>query len=363
MPVEIPENVLDQIGYLCKKIWDIEWSGVIFYKTEGQFATPTFKCILEDFFLMHIGNEVFTSYLFNEQLSRYMTKHPHLLEYRIGHMHSHHNMGVFFSPEDQGELRNNAGNHNFYLSVIVNNREDIIARVAFMAKRINAVSDVLTYMNEEGKPVSVSLEGTQRETNEFYSFDCHIRKAAHSVSTEFEERYKQVLTLKQQENSAPSLSEASGGVLSGMELEESHFFMGTDDHGKTPGRHLNRRTGIKGQNSADCIESFMVKLFADSADEERDLVSYLAELNTLQEFGEGSVTLLADQINNNAAQYYLLCFPNDPEMFALHATMEECVAHLKDLQFDYEVAQVLAGYFKDFLNAEIYANDNPSFGK
>lgn len=55
-----------------------------------------------------------------------MEGNEHLEECRIGHIHSHNTMGVFFSGTDWGELEDNAPNHNYYLSLIVNNFMDFL---------------------------------------------------------------------------------------------------------------------------------------------------------------------------------------------------------------------------------------------
>ena len=35
--IVIPAEVEKKIRFLCKNIWDVEWSGVLFYKVEGAF--------------------------------------------------------------------------------------------------------------------------------------------------------------------------------------------------------------------------------------------------------------------------------------------------------------------------------------
>ena len=45
----MPEKVFNQIQYLCQQIAKVEWSGILFYKTEGSIQDPeTYKIILED---------------------------------------------------------------------------------------------------------------------------------------------------------------------------------------------------------------------------------------------------------------------------------------------------------------------------
>ena len=42
-------------------------------------------------------------------------------QWKVGHIHSHNVMRVFFSGTDMDELHDNAPSHNFYVSLIVNN--------------------------------------------------------------------------------------------------------------------------------------------------------------------------------------------------------------------------------------------------
>ena len=35
--IVIPAEVEKKIRFLCRNIWDVEWSGVLFYKVEGAF--------------------------------------------------------------------------------------------------------------------------------------------------------------------------------------------------------------------------------------------------------------------------------------------------------------------------------------
>lgn len=53
-------------------------------------------------------------------------------------IHSHHNMTCFFSGTDMSELHDNAPNHNYYLSLIVNYKEDTgnnwCAKVAYVTE-------------------------------------------------------------------------------------------------------------------------------------------------------------------------------------------------------------------------------------
>lgn len=90
----MPEKVFNQIQYLCQQIAKVEWSGILFYKTEGSIQDPeTYKIILEDILPLHKGTSTYTEYTFDERVIEYMEENEHLEECKMGHIHSHNTMG------------------------------------------------------------------------------------------------------------------------------------------------------------------------------------------------------------------------------------------------------------------------------
>ena len=90
----MPTKVYNQIQYLCQQISEVEWSGILFYRTEGSIQDPTtFKIILEDILPLHKGTSSFTEYTFDERVIEHMEENEHLEKCRIGHIHSHGMMG------------------------------------------------------------------------------------------------------------------------------------------------------------------------------------------------------------------------------------------------------------------------------
>jgi len=138
----------------CSKISQIEWSGVLFYKINKGSASDLskpFEIELVDIYLMDIGTSGYTEYEADENVVLYMMdKGYEFGEVFIGHIHSHHNMKTYFSGTDMSELRTNCGNHNLYLSVIVNNFYNICAKMARLVKLTNVVAST---KNEDGDDV------------------------------------------------------------------------------------------------------------------------------------------------------------------------------------------------------------------
>ncbi len=120
----IPNSALKKIDYLHKKVGSDEWSCILVYKIkEGIIENPEgFVLEVVDLIPMDVGNATYTEYDFSTDDEYSFDKYTTALQegYKIGHLHSHHNMQCFFSGTDTAELHDNAPAHNFYVSLIVN---------------------------------------------------------------------------------------------------------------------------------------------------------------------------------------------------------------------------------------------------
>ena len=76
----ISEEVEKKIRILCKNIWNLEWSGILFYKVEGRFVDGSLSVRCVDILQMDIGSPSFTSYTVSPDIIGYMVDHPELLE-------------------------------------------------------------------------------------------------------------------------------------------------------------------------------------------------------------------------------------------------------------------------------------------
>lgn len=190
--VVIPKRVADQIKHLCKVIPHVEWSGPLFYTIEGSIQDPrNCKITLEDILPLDKGSAGFTTYEIGLPVAKFMHKNNAPEKgWKLGHIHSHNNMGVFFSGTDESELKSNAENHNFYLSVIVNNKHEIIAKVGTVAElnREESTDEKIGYqaLDEDGNPYLIE-ELPSSAKNKFFEFECNIieEEAPIEVSEEF----------------------------------------------------------------------------------------------------------------------------------------------------------------------------------
>lgn len=187
IPVDIHQELIDKIRYLCKLIPREEWSGVLFYDVEGSIKDiKNFRIILKDVYPMNKGTAGFTSYEFDEKLIGYRMDNPESLMWSIGHIHSHNSMNTFFSGTDNDELTDNAPNHNYYLSVIVNNYLDFSIRVAFLS----ATETFLT-KDEDGNLFEIKTE--PMEVVFYYNAEIKLPHVEIKVVKTFEENVKNII--------------------------------------------------------------------------------------------------------------------------------------------------------------------------
>lgn len=177
IPVIMSQAILNKIQHLCQKINKVEWSGVLFYSIKGSIKKPkTFKIILEEILPMDKGSAAYTSYKLDDRFVDYLMEDPEVrMDWKVGQIHSHHNMAVFFSGTDMSELNDNCPQHNFYLSLIVNNYNDFMAKVAIRGEATviqKAVPFIAT--DENGKKYTMETLDFDHKEERMYVYDCII---------------------------------------------------------------------------------------------------------------------------------------------------------------------------------------------
>lgn len=183
--VVMTEKVLREIQYLCREIAAVEWSGILFYRTEGSIHNPAEMVMtLETILPMHKGTQAYTEYTFDERVVEFLMDNPNVEDCKMGHIHSHNNMSVFFSGTDWSELEDNAPNHNLYLSLIVNNAMDFCAKVCFIAEGATEVAQTVEYKakDEAGHYYVYSQEEVVVQTKDkLVVYDCDIQTPGEHV--------------------------------------------------------------------------------------------------------------------------------------------------------------------------------------
>lgn len=183
----MPLEVLHQIKYLCKSIPKVEWSGILFYTTEGSIEKPaTFKITLKTILPLDMGTSAFTEYALDERFINFLEEDfDTRAQWKVGHIHSHNVMGVFFSGTDLAELNDNAPSHNFYLSLIVNNYMDFVAKVAFIGVAQRDIKQVpYMAMNSQGKTYEIEKQDFVVNENKMFVYDCEISSQKEAITVE-----------------------------------------------------------------------------------------------------------------------------------------------------------------------------------
>ena len=193
--IVIPAEVEKKIRFLCKNIWDVEWSGVLFYKVEGAFEDKslTIRCV--DLFQMDIGTSAYTEFNVSPDMATYMVDHPELLEEGIyqGLIHSHNNMATFFSGTDTSTLSAEGNDMAHFVSLIVNNAGKYTAGITRKYKCVQTVSEKYTYptWNEEVRE-GVETFDIEEEKLEWFNLDIVFEDATDDFETEMMERIKEI---------------------------------------------------------------------------------------------------------------------------------------------------------------------------
>lgn len=193
--IVIPVEVEKKIRFLCKNIWDVEWSGVLFYKVEGAFEDKslTIRCV--DLFQMDIGTSTYTEFNVSPDMATYMVDHPELLEEGIyqGLIHSHNNMATFFSGTDTATLSAEGNDMAHFVSLIVNNAGKYTAGITRKYKCVQTVSEKYTYPTWNGEVrEGVETFDIEEEKLEWFNLNIVFEDATDDFETEMMERLKEI---------------------------------------------------------------------------------------------------------------------------------------------------------------------------
>lgn len=196
----IPIKVEQQIRYICNSIYNDEWSGVLFYKTTGNFEDNTLEVHCEDIFLMDVGNKSYTEFEMSPEIVSYMTENLDLLECQIGLIHSHNTMPTFFSGTDTETLRIEGTNRNHFVSLIVNNEGNYSAAITRKIKSERKIVESYTYNTVDDNLVSGKREKSEEvEYVEYFNLNIDIEGRT-IEPTELKGRIAELLKIKNTKN-------------------------------------------------------------------------------------------------------------------------------------------------------------------
>ena len=165
---------------LCQKIPNLEWSGYAIFKEHGNIVTDpeNFWIEVTEIFPMSVGTAGAVDQEPDSKISR------HLMSYHkrgeevpsYGTVHSHHNMGVFFSGTDYADLEENAQAHNYYLSIVFDNMGKVIAHIGQVAKDQITGTQVRVVLDGEGMEHEVSATDAPvtHSTSMLIDYKCNV---------------------------------------------------------------------------------------------------------------------------------------------------------------------------------------------
>lgn len=189
----IPPAVYRKIKEWCLYLPDKEWSGTLFYTTEGSFADGSFTATCKDIYVSDIGTGVYTEFDHKAGIVAYADEHD-LLDCHQALIHSHHFMEAWFSGTDTHTLIDEGMNMPHFLSLIVNNRGNYVAKIT---RRVTLKTTEITYPTYGQKEIT---EENKTEVDSYLeAFSLEIEIAEDKVRTEVLQRAKEIMEEKEKE--------------------------------------------------------------------------------------------------------------------------------------------------------------------
>lgn len=153
VPIQITPLALKKVKYFCSECSHKEWGGTLLYKSKGSVKDESLSVTVVDVYPQVAADEFRAMYLetdFDHGVFDYiLTNYPdEVAEIKQGLIHSHCDAGVFFSATDTDELKENASNFVFYLSLITNNRNKWCGKIA-ISKKVTGTTKGTTQMRQD----------------------------------------------------------------------------------------------------------------------------------------------------------------------------------------------------------------------
>lgn len=85
----ITTEVERKIRYICQKVWNVEWSGVLFFTYSGSFENNDLVIRCVDIYIMDIGSQAYTEFDMDPSVIAYIceSEDPNLLDCQMGLIH------------------------------------------------------------------------------------------------------------------------------------------------------------------------------------------------------------------------------------------------------------------------------------
>lgn len=211
---------------------------------------------------------------------------------------------VFFSGTDTTEIYENSEHHNIYLSLIVNNDNDMVAKIAF-----RAVQKSLTLEFKDDKGTAI-VQTTEDGSNYIFVHDCDIILPDAGPLSDYDKRIQAI-----------KASKTTGGTST----ERFHSV-----------EKPERKKGLSGSNVENRMYSFIRDILTGVSNSKRTMVSILEDIDrTKDRIGEKLMEKEYDKMRHRAGTAYRMAYPED-------ASLKKFVERVKDSMI------VLANYETSF---------------
>lgn len=182
-----------KIEYICRKIWETEWSGVLFYKPEGSFEKNNLVIRCEDLLLLDIGSAVFTEFITSPEIAAYLANHQELLDCQMGLIHSHNLMSTFFSGTDLSTLLDEGKDRNHFVSLIVNNQGSYTAAITRKVNITNNIDSNVTYKTFGNSDIKSNYKYNEsKEEMEYFTLDILEDNETESFKDDINEKISKI---------------------------------------------------------------------------------------------------------------------------------------------------------------------------
>ena len=123
------------ISYLLERYKSTEWSGPAFYQVKSDKDGFPSTWLLKGFVSLDLGDTTSTEWNGNDwtDISKDIyKKYPEYQDCFIGLIHSHHNMGAFFSSTDTTQLKEAANKVGYGSLVVASNKEPFAFAISYI---------------------------------------------------------------------------------------------------------------------------------------------------------------------------------------------------------------------------------------
>ncbi len=152
----ISKELQQQILYTHSIVGKKEFCAILLIKElSGSIQDKNLSLIAQKMYPINIGTETYVGGDITDEYARLMDFYSDSMDYKWAYMHTHHTMGSTPSGTDMNEVRDQASNYEYFLSLIVNFEGKYSAKLSFLGKMDSEVF----YQTKFGKyPYNISKE-------------------------------------------------------------------------------------------------------------------------------------------------------------------------------------------------------------